>query len=309
MQFIKRYHDKAKYLSGPSLKISKISTILLLAISLQACADKSSDETMQLLKSSRANMVYVQGGTFTMGQLNTDISTTSSYTPHQVTLSSYYISKDNVSYGEYDAYTQATGQPYINQQAKSEGLFYRASNYPVFGLTWYQAHDYCAWLGKQAGLPYALPTEAQWEYAARNRGNSNWAFPTNNGKQELGVNYPSDQQLSTQPGNITGDELPLPIGSIPCTPMGICGLAGVMLDWVNDWYQPTYNGKAVTNPQGPTNGTQKVVRGGGAGGPAFGNTLNRGGQDPNTDAAGFRCVINSTVPPDQLIAFAPGYPK
>lgn len=295
----------------PRFNKIKILSVILLAVITQACADKDSSASItQLLKSSRANMVYVEGGTFTMGQVIDKGQLTKLLTAHQVTLSNYYISKDNVSYGEYDTYTQSAGQPTISEQAKKNGAFFRAENYPVMDATWNQAHSYCSWLAKETGLPYALATEAEWEYAARNRGNLNWEFPTNNGKQELGINFPSKAQLTSQPGNITGDIMPLPVGTkIPCTPLGVCGMAGEVLNWVNDWYQPDYNAQAVIDPQGPTNGTQKVVRGGGGGSPEFENSLNRGGQDPHTDAAGFRCVINSTTSPDKLGAFASGYPK
>jgi len=292
-------------------KLSLICFTTFLAITLEACSGSSSSVN-KLLVSSRNNMVFVKGGTFTMGQVIYNGQPTQFYTPHKVTLTSYYISKDNVSYGEFDTYTQATKQPYINVTLKKYNDFSRAANYPVQYATWYQAHDYCAWLAKKTGLPYALPTEAQWEYAARNRGNLNWAFPTNDGTQKLGVNFPSEQQLSHQGSpQQMGDPQPLPVGSIPCTPMGICGLAGEAGSWVNDWYAPNYyEVSPINDPQGPKTGTQKILRGGGAqGDPEYNNNLDRAGQDPNEPLSGFRCVINSATPPNQLGAFAPGYPK
>ena len=292
--------------------LTKVIVISCLALNIQACSGKPSPKTMQLLQKSRSDMAYVQGGTFTMGQVYdpTTGQLTQFYTPHQVTLTSYYISKYNVSYGDFDTYTQATDQSYIDENLKKNNYFSRADNYPVPDVSWYQAHNYCSWLAKQTGLPYSLPTEAQWEYAARNRGNPHWAFPTNNGKQELGVNFPDVTQLSTQPGNFGGATNPLSIGSIPCTPMGICGMAGQVDEWVNDWNQRDYSSAPVTDPQGPAAGTQKVVRGGGAqGSPEYNNTIGRAGQDPNQPIAGFRCVINNSTPSDQLKAFAAGYPK
>ena len=278
---------------------------------LSGCSGQSS-AVKALIKQSRTDMAYVQGGTFTMRQVYDPMSgqLTQFYTPHQVTLTSYYISKYNVSYGDFDMYTEATDRSYIDNDLRKGNYFSRAANYPVQDATWYQAHAYCAWLAKQTGLSYSLPTEAQWEYAARNRGNSHWFFPTNNGKQELGVNFPDDTQLSTQPGNFGGATNPLPVGSIPCTPMGICGLAGETNEWVNDWNQRDYSPNLVTDPQGPASGTQKVVRGGGAqGSPEYNNSVGRSGADPDTPFAGFRCVINSALPSDQLGAFAAGYPK
>jgi len=219
------------------------------------------------------------------------------------------MSKDNVSYGEYDTYTQATNQATIDANLIKYHYFSRGNKYPVPDVSWYQAHDYCAWLAKNTGLSYSLPTEAQWEYVARNRGNVNWPYPTNNGQLELGKNFPSFEQLTNQyPQQQQGDFAPMPIGSIPCTPMGICGLAGQVGNWVNDWYQPKYDLTPVTDPQGPATGTQKVVRGGGGGTAQYENSFERAGQDPSL-GNGFRCVINSSEPSNQLGAFATGYPK
>lgn len=290
-------------------KLNLICITVSLACALQACSGDSSDVN-KLLESSRNNMVFIEGGTFTMGQVIYNGQPTQFYTPHKVTLSSYYIDKDNVSFGNYDTYTKATDQPLI--ESDSLKAFFRQANYPVDGATWYQAHDYCAWLAKETGLPYALPTEAQWEYAARNRGNPNWVFPTNDGTQKPGVNYPSNQKLTSQTGNITGDFFALPVGSkIPCTPMGVCSMTGAVNQWMNDWYDPNYYSQSpINNPQGPATGTEKVQRGGGAGsGAQFNNTIDRAGDDPNDNGAGFRCIINSSMSPDQLGAFAPGYPK
>jgi len=293
----------------------KFSSVAVLSLLICACSHKTeantplSPEAINLLKESRANMVYVPGGTFTMGKIKYEGQTYSFY-PHPVTLSSFYMSKDNVSYGEYDAYTKATGQPTIDADLLKYHYFARGPNYLV-GVNWYQANDYCAWLAKNTGLAYALPTEAQWEYAARDGGKSNWMFPTNNGKAEPGVNFPSFKQVINQnPDQQQGTPEPLPIGSIPCTPMDICGLAGAANQWVSDWEAAKFSDQPVTDPQGPATGTQKVLRGGGPGyNDGFNNNFNRSGEDPNADAAGFHCVINSSEPSNKLSAFATGYPK
>ena len=166
------------------------------------------------------------------------------------------------------------------------GAFIRASNHPVDWLTWYQANDYCAYLGKLTGLSYNLPTEAQWEYVARNNGNPNWLFPTHNGQQELGKNFPSFKQLVDQKGNGSGAAGALPVGSIPCTPQGVCGMSSA----VNQWTKTAV-------------GNKHIVRGQGAGGsPEFANVYDGTPIAPNKQWAGFRCVINTDMPMAQMKA-------
>lgn len=280
---------------------------LFISCSLQGCSNTKKEET-QLFQTSRNNMIFVPGGSFSMGIVDYQ-GQTYDQGAHTVNLSSYYISKDNVSYGEYDIYTQATDQPYVDNDLRKIKYFGRAANFPVPTITWNQANNYCGWLAQKTGLPYALPTEAEWEYAARDRGNINWAFPTDDGTQKLGVNFPSDEQIDNQPGNSFGDVIALPIGSKPCTPMGICGLAGAVNQWVSNWMGP-YPSTSVTNPQGPATGTAKVIRGYPAGGdPNYSNSFGRQSGYPNSDSAGFRCVINIETPPGQLGVFASGYPK
>ncbi len=265
-------------------------------------------KVQKLAQKSRANMVYIPAGTYTMGPSNPDWRAGNTYPPHKVTLTGFYISKYNVSYGDYDIYTKSTGKPYVDALGKSLNVFDRAANYPADVLTWYQVNDYCQWLKKKTGLPYDLPTEAQWEYVARNLGKKNWPFATNNGKQELCKNFPCEKQFGNQKGNIGETLSPLPVGSIPCTPMGICGLSGEINIWVKDWYQwDYYKNSPVDNPQGPKTGTKKIVRGGGAGGsPEYNHNFGRAGIEPNKKWAGFRCVINTDTPPDKLGAYAVG---
>ena len=253
-------------------------------------------------------MVYISSGTYTMGPSDPNWQTGNT-TPHKVKLTGFYFSKYNAIWGEYDVYTESTKKQYLDLEGKKLGCFNRKANYPVHPLNWYQANNYCQWLRNKTGLPYDLPTEAQWEYVARNLGKNGWFFATDNGKQELGKNFPSDEQYENQKGNErTKSSLPLPIGSIPCTPMGICGLNGQINIWVKDWYdRKYYEHSPIDNPQGPEAGTLKTVRGGGAGGsPEFNHNFGRAGIDPNKQWAGFRCVINTDIKPDKLGAYAEG---
>jgi len=285
----------------------KKTPLLIASIFLLSGCHAHSKQTKQLVNQSLADMQLIKGGSYLMGPSNPDWQAGNDATPHKVTLSSFYISKYNVSFGKYDSFTQITDRPYIEPKDRTKKwAFWRQANHPVDAATWYQAHDYCHWLAKTTGLPYSLPTEAQWEYVARARGQQNWPFATNNGKQELGQNFPDDTMFVAQKYNGGGALLPLPIGSIPCTPQGICGMNGQVDQWMKDWYSADYYAHSpVNNPQGPSTGTERVYRGGSAADDVgYNNVYNRYHVHPDKDYAGLRCVINSDQPMSALKAIA-----
>ena len=256
------------------IKLTTATLTILLSLFLTACGD--SQVNKPLTDTSIQDMTSVPGVTYEMGSQQY-----MGYTK-KVTLPSFYISKYNVSYRKYDLYTKASGKSMI--QKSDIGIFYRDEVHPADDLTWYQANDYCQYLGKITGLAYDLPTEAQWEYVARNNGNSHWLFPTSNGKQNLGVNFPDEQQFSNQKGNAGGSSIALPVGSIPCTPQGVCGMSGAVAQWTKTKVKDQY-----------------IVRGEGAGGsPEYDYVYESNPIDPNTKEAGFRCVINSSKPISEL---------
>ncbi|EPS7488295.1 formylglycine-generating enzyme family protein [Escherichia coli] len=129
----------------------------------------------------------------------------------------------------------------------------------------------------------ALPTEAQWEYAARSRGKFR-QFANSDNVYDLSV---PDSKL-----NFTHDYSP--VGSFPPNPLGLYDMMGNGHDWINDWYaEDYYQNSPEKDPQGPANGTEKVVRG--YLGSMFGlYDITRGGNKPETEGPGygFRCVEN-----------------
>jgi len=123
---------------------------------------------------------------------------------------------------------------------------------------WQTAQDYCRWVGELTGLPMDLPTEAQWEYAARSRGQF-FAIPTDDGTINYGKNLPygkEEKKLSPM-----GSLDRYPIGLFPPNPLGLFDMSGNGLEWVKDWYaEDAYSQAPSRDPQGPTTGTQKVTR-------------------------------------------------
>jgi formylglycine-generating enzyme len=257
----------------------KYCVILLMSLLLSSCGDSKARKP--LVDASLQDMTFVQGKTYEMGSQQY-----LGYTK-KVTLPSFYISKYNVSWKKYDLYSTASGKSKLDKLYLQYHDFTRSPTHPVNWLTWYQANDYCQYLGKLTGLSYDLPTEAQWEYVARNNGNPNWLFPTHNGQHELGKNFPNSHQYTHQPGaDESGDAFALPVGSIPCTPQGVCGMSGA----VNQWTKTAV-------------GNKHIVRGQGAGGsPEFANVYDGTPIAPNKKWAGFRCVINTDMPMAQMKA-------
>ncbi|EMG3113518.1 formylglycine-generating enzyme family protein [Klebsiella pneumoniae] len=282
---------------------------------LTGCDQKSTGkrETLSeaLVAKSLSNMVPVKGGEFLMGDFGPLVGQKLPFSInqddkvlHKVVLSDFSISKFKVTNDDYNKYLQITGikKPPINILVK-EYPSLQKDDYSV-GVTWQQAKDYCQWLGKESDKNIDLPTEAQWEYAARSRGQY-LPFSTNNGHFELGSNIPEQKKLDEY---TDGYGFPIyPIGKYPPNPLGLydMGLSGA--EWSNDWYSTDYYSHSpVYDPQGPVKGNEKVLRGYVGGDRQYALTIFRQSSQPVPKFAGrddyqkfgvsplfvFRCVIN-----------------
>jgi formylglycine-generating enzyme required for sulfatase activity len=216
-----------------------------------------------LIAKVKSSLRPLKGGTFEMGDWGTDSGQhydidTWSRPLHKVTLDSFSMMAYKVTYDDFDIFTDATGNERIDMDEFS--ISYREPKRPA-GVSWYGAKAYCEWLGKVTKLPFDLPTEAQWEYAARS-GGKRMLFATDNGKIERPRNFPEDwKHEPSQPA-------PPIVGSYPPNPAGLYGMSEDNSEWVNDWFdEEYYKISPGKNPPGPSKGTKKVKRGS-VGGPA-----------------------------------------
>ncbi|MEE3635753.1 SUMF1/EgtB/PvdO family nonheme iron enzyme [Pseudomonas sp. AL 58] len=262
------------------------------------------------------NMVFVEGGEFQMGDFgwkcDYDQSNMCEWPcgveperlcpisfrnnddfVHQVKLSSYYLSKFQVALRDFDLFFTIQGKPLFDAEYRQrENLKFRYQpNNPAFTKTWQEAKDYCSWLGELSDYPVDLPTEAQWEYAARSRGQYLF-YPTDNGGLDYGRNFP-----------VQGLGRTFAVDSFVPNPLGFYNMSGNATDWVNDWYgEDYYRHSPIENPQGPSTGTQKIRRGTNAGESPLltASTVRRFPNDPVRTGyypgTGFRCAIQFDQP-------------
>ena len=282
-------------------KQSRLFSILICIglVSTAGCKPSDSD-VRELVDKTLDNMVFVDGGSFMMGDAGANYTDengvehnvefwtgyTDNKPAHKVTLDSYYIQKYEVTYAEYDTFTKRTGRPLSNE--KYMGSPDRQPAIPAGVPSWSAAKDYCLWLKEQSGLPFDLPTEAQWEYAARSRGKP-VPYATDTGLLDKRVNY------GIRVDGIGLSE-PVPVGIHPPNPLGIYDMHGNVGEWVNDWYDENYYKISPEhNPVGPEIGEKKVQRGGSNLGTQSYNTVyNRYEKLPDDNGylyVGLRCVL------------------
>jgi formylglycine-generating enzyme required for sulfatase activity len=195
----------------------------------------------------------VSGGSFDMGAAGgTDVPL------HNVTLAAFLIDRTEVTNARYQACVSAgccIPPTYDGSYSGREPYFgvSRYDNYPVVFVGWDQARQYCAGLGKR------LPTEAQWEFAAR--GTDGRTFP-------WGSNPPTTT-LAHFDEALEGDTAQVAYHSTGASPCGAMDMAGNVWEWVADWYGETYyTTSPASDPPGPDTGIARVVRGGSFASPA-----------------------------------------
>jgi formylglycine-generating enzyme required for sulfatase activity len=195
-------------------------------------------------------LAQVQTGTFLMGSdPAVDPEAGRAEQPqHQVRLSEYYIGKYPITNAQYAAFAFATHRPYGAAPAGRE-------NFPVVNVAWDDAAALCQWLSRVTSRSFRLPTEAEWEKAAR--GVEGWRYTWGNEPDPARLNADSRYGASTPVGRFS------PLGD---SPYGVADLLGNVWEWCNDWFDARlYARRAkhlVNDPPGPNTGQGYVVRGG-----------------------------------------------
>jgi formylglycine-generating enzyme required for sulfatase activity len=185
-------------------------------------------------------MVEIPAGTFMMGNpLGTDVEKP----VHEVMLSAYSIGRYEVTNAEYRRFCEATGRPYPEDPEISQGKNYSAMlpRYPAVMMSWTDAAAYCLWLKNRTGKDYHLPTDAQWEKAARG-GLAGKIYPWGDDKREGMAQMNSSWSVG-----------PVAVGSFPPNGYGLFDMVGNVNEMTADWYDENYYKHSPrVDPTGPS---------------------------------------------------------
>ncbi len=188
------------------------------------------------------NMIYVQGGSFTMGatsEQGTEDPGSNEYPTHKVTLSDYYI-------GE----TEVTQELWCSIMGGSDPAVHQGMQKPVETVSWNDCQTFITELNRLTGKQFRLPTEAEWEYAARGG-----AYKS--GYKYSGSNTVDDVAWYCENSNYTTQ----PVKQKQPNKLGIYDMSGNVHEWCHDVYG-LYTEEAQTNPQGSNSSSDHVIRGG-----------------------------------------------
>jgi formylglycine-generating enzyme len=199
-------------------------------------------------------VVLIPGGKFKMG-INKDPEEREDTKPvHKVTLNNFYMGKTEITFAQYDAFCLDTNQPKPNDCAGGRG------DLPVINISWEDAKEFCKWLSSKTGKSYRLPTEAEWEYACR--AGSETLFSTGDCLDENYANYNGWFNFK-KCGKGTNNGKTVAAGIKYPNKLGISDLHGNVAEYCSDWYGENYYSESPKeNPQGPSTGTYRVIRGG-----------------------------------------------
>ena len=198
-------------------------------------------------------MVGVKGGTFTMGgtaEQGSDARSNEKPT-HQVTLSDYMIGETEVTQELWQAVMGTTIQEQAKKSTYDTSLYGVGNSYPMYYISWDDCQTFITKINQLTGKNFRLPTEAEWEYAARG------------GQKSRGYKYAGSNILSDVAwySDNSGSQIH-PVKQKQANELGLYDMSGNVWEWCQDWYD-SYRSNAQTNPTGPSSGVYRVYRGGG----------------------------------------------
>ncbi|MCP4697149.1 MAG: SUMF1/EgtB/PvdO family nonheme iron enzyme [Gammaproteobacteria bacterium] len=233
-------------------------------------------EPLNIDRTPGPKMVWIAAGKFRMGDIRGN-GRGHEKPIHEVFIDRFAIGVHEVIFAEYDKFTEATGRK------KPEDNGWGRGNRPVINVSWEDAATYCEWLNEQTGKGYRLPTEAEWEYAARAGTETDYFFGDE--QKQLGEYawYFGNSRRKTHP-----------VGKKEPNAWGWYDVHGNVWEWVQDWYGKDYYANSpISNPVGPDSGASRVFRGGSWIGDArYVRAAYRDGVDPGvrSEDLGFRCA-------------------
>lgn len=225
----------------------------------------------------KTDLVAIPGLSFTQGD---NTGEPDEYPERQARIDGFKIERTEVSNRAYRACVDA--KACVASPFEDDDILGRDAH-PVVGITWEDAVRYCKWIGRR------LPTEAEWEHAARGPDLRRYPWQGGFEPQRANTNDPADGFPKTAPVDSFGEG---------ASPYGLLNVAGNAGEWVSDYYDPTEyrtNSGSVSNPQGPDSGRERVVRGGTYSDPSYlvRVTARRAKLPTESDSAiGFRCAVS-----------------
>ncbi|MBB13857.1 sulfatase modifying factor 1 (C-alpha-formyglycine- generating enzyme 1) [Candidatus Poribacteria bacterium] len=238
-----------------NMRVKRFTVVLLVMFISAGCDEDKLDKALDQRPAKRitwkkddAKMALIPAGSFEMGDHLDGMVNASPV--HRVDLDTFYMDVNVVTVGQFKRFAKENGYNYNRWNDVTK--YSPTDEHPMIFVNWNDATAYCEWAGKR------LPTEAEWEYASRG------------GLTNKRCSWGDDESLAREYANYQGtgvkdqwSETTAPVGSFKPNGYGLLDMAGNVWEYCSDWYESAYYDISPTiNPQGPSSGSSRVLRGG-----------------------------------------------